>query len=224
MSQDTREEWRPIDGFPNYQVSNKGRVMNLKSGRVLKPRVDGHNYEYVALYKSGKPKDYRIHRLTAEAFIPNINNLPQVDHRDENKRNNDVSNLRWVTISENIKHSAHQRYCRINQLSLNGELVKTWDSSEQIKRNLGYSNSSIIQCCKGKFKQAYGYRWEYVNQEQQRKFNRPVAALTKDGEFVTEFKSVAEASRSLKIRDSLIHYCLNGRLKTTHGLRFIYLD
>lgn len=224
MNSNLEEQWKPIAGFPNYQVSNRGRVKNIKTGRVLKPRVDGYDYEYVALYKSGKPKDYRIHRLTAEAFIPNINNLPQVNHIDEDKRNNNVTNLEWCTASQNNKHSAHQRYCRINQLSLDGEFIRQWDSSEQIKRNLGYSNGYIIQCCKGKFKQAYGYRWEYVNQEQQQRYNRPVAALSKNGEFVADYKSVAEAARCFKISNAQIRNCLNGILKTTHGLRFIYID
>ena len=70
----------------------------------------------------------------------------------------------------------------------------------------------------------YGFRWEYTDGLNQRKINRPVAALTKDGEFVAEYKSVAEASRCLKISTTQIRNCLNGRLKSTNGLRFIYIN
>lgn len=219
------EIWKEIAGFPNYAVSNRGRVMNLKTGRVLKPGVNSHGYAFVVLYNGdGKPKNCTTHRLVAEAFIPNPQNLPQVDHVDENKGNNDVSNLRWVSASKNVRHSNHQRSCRINQLTLDGELIRTWDSSEQIKRELGYHSGSIIHCCKGKHKQVYGFRWQYAEPSQQRKLNRPVAALTMDRDLICEYKSATEASRCLKINRSLIRNCLNGTCKSTHGLRFIYLD
>ena len=116
MSQDTREEWRPIAGFPNYQVSNRGIVMNLKTGRVIKHGIDGAGYAFVALCKGDgtKPKQIKIHRLVAQAFIPNPLNLPQVNHIDECKTNNDVTNLEWCTVSQNIRHSIYQRSCKIN--------------------------------------------------------------------------------------------------------------
>lgn len=221
------EIWKEIVGFESlYAVSNRGRVMNLETGKVLKNRSNNHGYVIVALHKGNgtKPKNCTVHRLVAEAFIPNPLNLPQVDHVDENKGNNDVSNLRWVTASQNTRHSAHQYSCKINQLSLDGKFIKTWESGIQIERELGFANNNIIQCCKGKYKQAYGYRWQYADTSQQQKHNRPVAALTKDGEFVAEYKSAAEASRCLKIEVSSIRYCLNGTLKTTHALRFIYID
>lgn len=224
MSQDTREEWRPIAGFPNYQVSNRGRVMNLMRGKVLKNRINGHGYEHVALCKNGKQKNYTVHRLVAQAFIPNTDNLPQINHIDECKTNNDVSNLEWCTPSQNQRYSAHHRSCKINQLTLDGELVKTWESSHQSERELGYKCTYIIAVCKGKRKQAYGYKWEYADPEQQRKFNRPIAALTKDGDLIAEYKSAAEAARGLKISTTQICFCLNGTYKSAHGLRFIYID
>lgn len=221
------EIWKEIKGYEGlYAVSNRGRVKNIMSGRILKNRIDGHGYAFVALCKGDgtKPKQIKVHRLVALAFIPNSDNLPQVNHIDEDKTNNDVSNLEWVSASQNIRHSAHQYSCRINQLSLDGELVKTWESSWQIERELGYAQGYIINCCKRKYKQAYGYRWEYADPSQQRKFNRPVAALTKDGDLIAEYKSAAEASRCLKISYTQICLCLNGTYKSAHGLRFIYID
>lgn len=198
--------------------------MNLKSRKVLKNRIDGHGYEHVLLYKNGKHKNYKVHRLVAKTFIPNPLNLPQVDHIDEKKDNNNVSNLRWVTASENTRHSIYKQSCKINQLDKNDNLIKTWDSSHQIERETGYHATHIIKSCKGERKQAYGYKWQYTDGLNQQRSKRPVAALTKDGEFVAKYKSAAEASRCLKINYHCIYHCLNGKFKSTHGLRFIYID
>ena len=227
MSQNTKEQWRPIDGYPNYQVSDKGRVKNLETGKILKNRSNNHGYPYVRLFRGdGKPKNCTTHRLVAEAFIENPLNLPQINHIDEDKRNNDASNLEWCTPSQNTRHSVHQRSCKINQLTLDGELINTWESSREIERELGFSQGNIIKCCKRhkNYSHVGGYKWEYADPTQQQRHNRPIAALTKDGDLIAEYKSAAEAARCLKIRASLIHYCLNGTCKSTHGLRFIYLD
>lgn len=220
------EEWKQIDGFEGlYAVSSKGRVMNLKSGKVLKNKSNNHGYPYVALPKGdGKSKNMLVHRLVAQAFIPNPLNLPEVNHRNEIKTDNDVNNLEWVSRSENVRYSIYKQSCRINQLSLDGEFINQWDSSKQIERELGFDHGYIIACCKGKYNQAYGFRWEYADGLNQQRQNRPVAALTKDGEFVSEYKSAAEASRCLKICVQAIHFCLKGTCKSTHGLRFIYID
>ena len=215
------EIWKEIQGFEGeYAISNKGNVKNLKSGRILGERYNSMGYKQIKL----KGKYYLIHRLVALAFIDNPNNLPQVNHIDENKKNNNVSNLEWCTALYNINYSSHKYSCKINQLTLDGELVKAWESSMQINRETGYSPGNIINCCRGKYKQAYGYRWQYVDPSQQHKYNRPVAALTKDGEFVAEYKSPTEASRCLKIKYKCIYRCLNGLYKSTHGLKFIYID
>lgn len=221
------EIWKEIQGYENrYAVSSKGRVMNLKSGRVLKNGSTPHGYATVCLCKGNgtKPKQITVHRLVAEAFIPNPLNLPEVNHIDEDKRNNDVENIEWVSRSENMRHSAHTKSCRINQLSIDGEFIKQWDSAHEIERELGFNQGNIISCCKGKRKTANGFRWEYGDPTQQHKFNRPVAALTMDRDLIAEYKNAAEAARCLKIEVSLIHYCLNGTYKSTHGLCFIYID
>lgn len=95
------ELWKEIDNYSNYMVSNYGRIMNTKTGSILKG--DKQRYHRVQLGK-GNPK-LSVHRLVADAFIPNPNNLPEVNHIDENKLNNYVGNLEWVTSAQNKQHS-----------------------------------------------------------------------------------------------------------------------
>lgn len=198
--------------------------MNIETGKMKKNSLDIYGYPYVSLWRDNKFKHFRVHRLVAEAFIENPYNLPQINHIDENKTNNDVTNLEWCTASQNIRHSIYRQYRKINQLSLGSKLVKTWDSLTQINKELGYSNSHIIQCCKGERKTAYGFKWEYADGQNQQRNKRPVAVLTKDGEFVAKYKSVAEASRCLNICVQSIHDCLNGNYESTHGFMFIDID
>lgn len=141
------EEWVDIKGFNGkYQVSNTGKVRSLcyKNPRILSTGKTGkyRNYLEVKLYKGGRGtgKNYKVHRLVAEAFLPNPDNKPQVNHIDGNTFNNDVSNLEWATDSENQKHAwdnglhkptkAHQDSCR--------EASKVW-----IKKHPNGNNCSL---------------------------------------------------------------------------------
>ena len=100
-----REIWRSINNFPNYEISNIGRVRNVH-GRILKPSISHKGYYYVGLCKQGKQKKNVIHRLVATEFIDNINNHNIIDHIDRNKLNNCVHNLRWCTVVENNRNKS----------------------------------------------------------------------------------------------------------------------
>lgn len=101
------EFWRPVVGFPDYEVSDHGRVrratagMGATKGKVLKPSLDVRGYPFVMLRRDGRSFAKRIHRLVAEAFIPNPEALPEVLHMDNNKENTHVSNFKWGTHAEN---------------------------------------------------------------------------------------------------------------------------
>ncbi len=153
------EEWRDIEGYEGlYQVSNLGRVksFNYRGHKgnigILKPRLDGKKYETIALYKDGKPKYVRIHRLVAQAFIPNPNNLPQVNHKDENKTNNDMKNLEWCTNEYN--HNYGTRNKRVSK-ALSKKVVcittgEIFDGIREAGRKYNISSGSITECCQGK--------------------------------------------------------------------------
>ena len=95
------ETFVEIEGFEKYEVSNLGKVRNIKSGRILKPRLHREGYLRHALYKNNKQKNLLLHRILATAFIDNPGEKTQVNHIDENKTNNDLSNLEWCTVKEN---------------------------------------------------------------------------------------------------------------------------
>ena len=102
-----KEEWKAISQFPNYEISNYGRVRRMWKNhtKLKKTRLNKYGYEIVHLSKDSINKHCPVHRLVAMAFIPNPDNLPEVNHIDGNKENNCVDNLEWVSRSENMKHA-----------------------------------------------------------------------------------------------------------------------
>ena len=165
-----KEIWCPIKGYEGqYEVSDKGRVRSLKYGkeRILKPGRNNCGYLIAGLCNNGEHKWYSVHRLVAQTFIPNPNNLPEVNHKDEDKENNSVHNLEWCSSKYNANFGTRtQRQAEklskpVLQYSLDGEFVKEWSSTIGVERNLGYLHNNISNCCNGKRKSAYGYIWKF---------------------------------------------------------------
>lgn len=168
------EIWRDIEGYEGlYQISNKGRVKSLKCGkeRILRPLINTSGYYSIILCNDGVNKQFRIHRLVAQTFIPNLYNKPQVNHLDENKKNNCVDNLEWATAKENINHgtrnerAGYSRSKPILQYLKSGEFIREWQSSAEVERVLGIHNTNIISCCKGKRKYAGSFIWRYKEKD-----------------------------------------------------------
>lgn len=158
----TNEQWRSIEGFENYLVSNKGRIMNGKTGRILRPRDNGHGYEIVWLCKDGKGTNKHVHRLVGEAFIDNPNDLETINHIDQDKHNNNVENLEWLSRGDNIRYSLSKP---VEQYDLeSGELLATYPSTMAVERLMGFANQCISMACRGQYKKAYGYIWRYKDE------------------------------------------------------------
>lgn len=158
------EIWKGINGYEGlYQVSNLGRVKSKR--KILKP-INGE-YLKVGLSKNGVQKTLYIHRLVAETFLGRSN--LQVNHKDENKHNNYVDNLEWISFKENMNYGTKQdresktktKY-HINQYDKEGNLIKQWFNLRDVVLNTKYKKENIRYCCIGKYKYAYGYKWEYV--------------------------------------------------------------
>ena len=193
MEQETKttpvvETWVDIEGYEGmYQVSTLGRVrsldrvvrganamsdsyqINLK-GRILKQGMALNGYLFVVLCKDGKHKHATVHRLVAETFIPNPDNLPEINHKDENKSNNVVSNLEWCDRSYNVNYGTslekRSRKCfkRLEQLTMDGQHVAYYESVAELVRqsNGKYKANNIYMAARGDNESSYGYRWRYV--------------------------------------------------------------
>ena len=157
-----------IEGYENYEVRPNGEVVNIKTGRVLKAIKTTNGYLMICLYKNGKRKNFYIHRLVAQAFIHNPDNLPCVNHKDEDKTNNNIENLEWCTHEYNCNYGTGiERMTKkiskpVLQLRKDGSLVRVWPSIIEVERELHYHNSYISKCCRGIGHSAYGYRWCYA--------------------------------------------------------------
>lgn len=160
--------WKEIKGFEGlYQVDECGNVLNLKKGVFLKPFDNGNGYLKVHLLKNGKDTKKYIHRLVAEAFIPNPEGLAEVNHKDEDKTNNYVHNLEWCSRKYNLNYGRHNQKMSLTkskailQIDSNNNLIREFISAREAEKVLGINNSNIIQCCKGKRNTAGGYYWSY---------------------------------------------------------------
>ena len=159
-----------------YQVSNLGNILSLNyrnTGRaeLMNPWEDKDGYLKIGLRKNRKTDFILVHRLVAQTFLPNPDNLPQVNHKDENKANNRVENLEWCDGKYNHNYGTiNQRSSKANtngklskpvlQLSLTGELIREYPSANECGRN-GFERSGVIRCCNGKQKTHRGFKFIY---------------------------------------------------------------
>lgn len=157
---------RDVVGFEgSYSIEEDGRVFSLKRKIYLAPRPDRDGYMRVNLYKNGKLYTRFIHRLLAEAYIPNPDNLPHIDHIDRNVKNNALSNLRWASRETNQRNRSN---CRaVINLDTNerfSSLIEAAESLKDIKVSAKSAAVNIGKCCRGTAKTAYGMRWCYSDE------------------------------------------------------------
>lgn len=166
------EIWKPVVGFESrYLISDQGRLFSIKSGRLRKPKLTKDGYEVFALCKNGKSKHIAAHRLVAIAFIENPLGLPCVNHKDENKRNNSVSNLEWITIKDNDNYGTRNKRMSatkkkpVTQYDLNMNIVQIHTGVKDAMRSTGVNKNSIINACRGCRESAGGYIWRYKEEK-----------------------------------------------------------
>lgn len=175
------EYWQDIPGYEGlYQASTYGRIKSLsryyKTGRggiqllperILKENLETQGY-FGVLLCNGKQKRYRVHRLVAITFIPNFNNLPCINHKDETRTNNRVENLEWCTQAYNncygkrLKRVGIANGKPVLQYSLDGDLVGSYQSAAEAARQLNLRAGGISTCCRCRQRTSFGYVWKYA--------------------------------------------------------------
>lgn len=206
------EQWKDIVMEKNgevfdytglYQVSNLGRVRSCGTGRILKPKINNKGYLFVGLCKSGKAKQFLVHRIVATAFIPNPENLPVVNHRDYNRQNDCVDNLEWCTIAYNTKYSSHKWKGK----PLSEETKQKMSEAKKGKPKSEEHKRKISESCKGKPKSKH-----------KQKLSKKVVCL----EIKQVFNSTKEAKEWLGKGD--IYLSLKDNTKTAGGYHWQYLE
>lgn len=156
--------WSDIPNYEGlYQISNTGLVKSFyhNKSKILKPGVDRDGYLLVVLCKNTTHTTHKVHRLVAQAFLPNPDNYPQINHKDENKQNNMVDNLEWCDNKYNNNYGIKNDWNKkaIIQTTLDGNYIQEWECIQAAAHALNINHSHISQCLHGKRKQAYGYCW-----------------------------------------------------------------
>lgn len=175
----------PVPNYEDYLVYPDGTIFSLKTNKIMKHNTTKRGYKTVELFNKHGSKRLCVHRLVAQAYIPNPDNLPQVNHKDEDPSNNNVGNLEWCTAKYNMNYGngAKTRHLKIDystperktlaikngkmackpvlQYTLQGEFVRKHESIKMARLYLGVKNSHISECCKGKRKTSDGYMWKY---------------------------------------------------------------
>jgi hypothetical protein len=177
---EANEEWKLIKNYENYEVSSLGNIRNIKTKRILKSTNQG-GYLIVGLCKNGKGQTIGIHRLVAIAFIENPENKTQVNHKDKNRSNNNVSNLEWNTALENNIHRSENCIQTTNQNIVlwrvdkdTGELLQKYNSIElaakwcvenNLCKKIVNAQSGLSFAFRGLYKNSYGYKWKKEEQD-----------------------------------------------------------
>jgi hypothetical protein len=167
------EQWKPIiiekngvvfDYSGLYEVSNKeGRIRSVKTGKILKPGKDKCGYSHVTLCKDGKTSRFQVHRLVATAFIPNPDNLPVVNHKDENPSNNCVDNLEWCTVKYNVNYGT----CKQRM----SEAHKGKQLSEEHKRKMSEAKKGKPKSEEHKKKLSEALKGKHLSEEHKKKMS-----------------------------------------------------
>ena len=231
------EIWKDVIGYEGYyQVSSVGNVKRIKSPnrpveKLRKIQYKKNGYAVVMLSVKQKYKLAHVHRLVAMSFIENTENKPQINHKDLNKKNNNVENLEWVTLRENVNHVNalkkwknnakkgidNKRSISVWQFRLDGTKLKEWVNISDAAKHLNISSGEITIVCQKKRKSAGGFQWKYAKDDTCISVldygRRKVLQFNMDGSFVKEHESGFVASKENNLSSAGIWNCCNGKSK-----------
>lgn len=233
-----------------FSVTRRDRFHRVSGGGEVLQSLTTVGYHFVALYKDGVGKQFYVHKLVAQAFLPNPENKPEVDHLDNNKDNNDLSNLRWVTHKENMnnpitrqrmldesyKHASqvgeNNPFSRkIAAYDLDGNLVGVYGSGGEAARELGLpKNTDVGRVARGERPQTHGYVFKYLSEAKMKIDKRPdpsyamkpIIQLDLNDNVVNEYASIREAAKALGVHSSNIGKAASGQFKTCAGYKWRY--
>lgn len=240
------EIWKDIDGYKGYyQVSNLGRVRSLdryieyiyndmvvtrkQRGRIRQPAINHQGYLQLSLLKNGVSTTFKVHRLVAKAFLPNPDNLTEINHINENKQDNHINNLEWCSRQYNcIYGTAPKRRAlacskAIEQIDMDtNEVVAVFASASEASRKLGFTRVGIQRCCVKRQISCQGYYWRFLGDTTSPKKHmqggKAIDMLDKNTlKTLASFNSMSEAMRCTGVDVATISRCCHGTQKTAGG-------
>lgn len=237
-------EWREIKGTNGlYLVSDDGKVFSVRSNKLIKQQKSNKGYYRVEFNINGEVKKESVHRLVAEAFIPNPNNYPIVNHKDENPSNNHADNLEWCTHEYNSNYGNcqakkvanrdhifgwnHVQSKPVKQFDLDGNFIHEYGSCGMAGILTGLSAKSIAKCAGGKLKQYGGYGWSYTDTYSYDPHphhtirNGDIDCFDLEGHFIKTYHTQDELRADGLVPQNVCRVC-RGERKQYHGFTFAY--
>lgn len=257
--------WKDCYGYEGlYAINNYGEVKSydklvwnrfryiLRPGRIMRTQIDRYGYVRVPLCKNGKKTNEQVHRLVMMTFVGNPNNLPQVNHRDLNKKNNYVGtlennfadgNLEWCSNAQNMKHAFENKnfdYQTTPVVKIDIEtntVIKCYDSVQAASRDVHDNPTNILRSCHFDNDTAKGFRWrinkcgnykigDYINLPElyHPSTKKRKVMMIKDNMVLKIYDSIMDAARDNSCEDSAISMCCKGKIKSCHGFEWRYYD
>ena len=236
----TQEIWKPVVGYEGlYEISNLGRIFSVKKSIMMR-FYDHHGYSRLKLTKAGKETDFAVHRLVADAFIPNPQNLPFINHKDYNRSNNAVENLEWCTAWYNSNYSLSKP---VAQYTKCGKLVAIYLSAKLAAKHTGIDDSTIGCVVTGiRGRTGGGFVWKFADDADKVSVNNPVyftglpykairtdtrkrvCQYTMDWVFIKEYESSYLAAKMVGCSQGSISSVCTGYQKSAGGYRWKYAD